>query len=200
MTIEEMLHMLYERHGEDFPWFMISLTNRSFTDELMRELQSNDPLFLDGRKVRSVIKCESNDDVLFFIGSVDGQDIYRIYHLTYMANNMPGWPRYVEFVGLEAVMEYIESNYLLAEIEDYNFLWTSEIDDWVLIGAAPDYTIFNRKTSSMMLVEDDMIAEALVDRMREHGCKVYESIHDCESAESDQMAPLTCDACRTEKI
>lgn len=57
--------------------------------------------------IYSVAKCDSNDDVLFLVG-----ELWRIYHLTYSANNMPGYPKYEEFSSRREATEYIRALYV----------------------------------------------------------------------------------------
>ena len=56
-----------------------------------------------------------NDDVLYVVRNGIGRDIYYLFHLTYSAHNVDGFPRYEEFADIFAVKEFIERSY----IEDY---------------------------------------------------------------------------------
>ena len=38
--------------------------------------------------------------------------IYRIYHLTYSANNLDGFPQYKEFTDAKEVLVYIENQFI----------------------------------------------------------------------------------------
>lgn len=50
--------------------------------------------------------------MLYLVGSKDGIDVYRIYHLTYSYTNTNEYPSYQEFVGIESVRDYIEKQYI----------------------------------------------------------------------------------------
>ena len=109
MTEEEAFNYLSVKYGERFTWTMILLSESTgyFVNELKKELGSEHELF--DSDIYAVAKNGANDDVLFLIGS----SIYRIYHLTYSAHNVPGFPRYTEFNGIEAVRDYLEEQILL---------------------------------------------------------------------------------------
>ena len=105
MTIEEIMNLFYEEYGEEFNWHMIPFTNKTYVNELKKELGKNDNLV--DQNIYSVAKCDSNDDVLFLVG-----DLWRIYHLTYSTNNMPGYPKYEEFSSRREAAEYIRDQYV----------------------------------------------------------------------------------------
>lgn len=112
MTIEEVFYKLSEKYGDEFNWRLITLTESqgNFTDELKRELGEESNIFQN--TVYAIAKCDSNDNVLFLIsdGSVEG--LWRIYHLTYTSNNLPGFPLYNEFTSRNAVGEFIENQFI----------------------------------------------------------------------------------------
>ena len=110
MTAEEVFCKLIEKYGEDFNWRMIPFSDKHFVEELKKEIGNDDTLFKNA--VWAVARSYSNDDVLYLVGSKDGIDVYRIYHLTYSSTNTNRFPRYQEFVGIENVRDYIEKQYM----------------------------------------------------------------------------------------
>lgn len=106
MTIEEIIIAFEEKYGDDFNWSLISEANSFYLSELKKEFGADNPLFQN--KIRAVAKCESNDDVLYVLNG----DIWRIYHLTYSANNSEGYPKYKEFSSIKAAAEYIQDRFL----------------------------------------------------------------------------------------
>ena len=109
MTAEEVFHDLATKYGDDFHWRMLPSTNQSFVAELKKEISVTH--FLYHERIRAVAKCDSNDDVLFAVGNEDGLDIYYLFHLTYLAKNMVGYPTYIKFKGIQEVREYLEQDF-----------------------------------------------------------------------------------------
>jgi len=110
MTIEEVFCDLYEKYHDVFCWRILPLSNKSFVTELKREIGQSH--FLYPRKIWSVAKCDSNDDVLFVTENDNKEDIYYIFHLTYSDHNIEGYPQYKELNGIEKVKEYLEEAYI----------------------------------------------------------------------------------------
>ena len=113
MSIEELLGNMMEKYGEDeFTWGLIPLAQSegSFVHELYSELSETHPLY--NRNIRwAVARCYANDDVLF----LGENGVYYIVHLTYSKTNLTGYPRYLEFINLQAAMKHIEEQYLLSQ-------------------------------------------------------------------------------------
>ncbi len=109
MTAEEVFCDLGDKYGDDFNWYMIPLTNRTFVVELRREI--GEKHFLYNKPIYAVAKCDSNDDVLF-LSADDGKDVYYIFHLTYSGLNSEGFPKHKKFANLQAVKEYIEREFI----------------------------------------------------------------------------------------
>lgn len=103
MIIEELFENMTDKYGDDFNWMLVPASNKRFVDELNKEL--GDSGFT--HPIYAVARCESNDDVLFFIDEND----YRIYHLTYSGHNTEGYPSFISFDGREPAIEYIEKEY-----------------------------------------------------------------------------------------
>lgn len=106
MTMEEIITALAEEYGEDFNWSLIPETNNYYITELKKELGADNPLFQNS--IRAIAKCESNDDVSYVLND----DMLRIYHLTYSANNSEGYPKYKEFSSVKAAAEYIQDKFV----------------------------------------------------------------------------------------
>lgn len=66
-------------------------------------------------------------------------------------------------------------------IDKYKYLWELEKADWVLINTEYGYGIVNKKTQMALLVSDDMLEAAIIDKMLESGNDVYENIDDAYS-------------------
>ena len=63
-------------------------------------------------------------------------------------------------------------------VSDYEYLWTTETGDWVLVNTSYGYGIVNKKTQSVLSVSDDELESALINRMLSESCKVYDSIRE----------------------
>lgn len=99
------INRLHDKYEEDFNWGIVPKENR-FVVELKRETDIS-----QYNEVIAIARSYSCDEVLFLFDN----GIYRIYHLTYSANNANGFPRYTEFSDGQKVIEYIEKKY----IEEY---------------------------------------------------------------------------------
>ncbi len=69
----------------------------------------------------------------------------------------------------------------MININEYDYLWSSEKEDWVLVNTSFGYGIVNKKTQSALLVSDEALESALVERMLSEGNKKYEDINDAYS-------------------
>lgn len=61
-------------------------------------------------------------------------------------------------------------------ITEYEYLWTTEKENWVLVNSSYGYGIINKATQSMLMVSDDNLEKALTERMIAKGCKIYGNI------------------------
>lgn len=113
MTIEEIMGDLASEYGEDFNWRLIcsSESREHFLSELKKELGSEHSIF--SNSIWAVAKCESNDDVLYLICDPIAGEIWRIYHLTYSANNTIGFPEFEEFKSRKAAADYIQQRFVI---------------------------------------------------------------------------------------
>ena len=63
-------------------------------------------------------------------------------------------------------------------IDDYSYLWTTEKNSWVLVNTEYGYTIVNKKDQKALLVSNEELADALVEKMLKEGNQTYENIND----------------------
>ena len=63
-------------------------------------------------------------------------------------------------------------------INEYEYLWTTEKADWVLVDSSYGYGIINKKTQMYLSVSDDALEKALIEKMLAEGCKTYDNIND----------------------
>ncbi len=63
-------------------------------------------------------------------------------------------------------------------ISEYEYLWTTEKQNWVLVKTEYGDAIVNKATQSALLISDDELEKAVIERMRSEGCKTYENIRD----------------------
>ena len=63
-------------------------------------------------------------------------------------------------------------------IDDYKYLWTTEKDSWVLVNTEYGYAIVNKKAQKALLVSNEELADALIEKMLKVGNRTYENIND----------------------
>ena len=63
-------------------------------------------------------------------------------------------------------------------IDDYNYLWTTEKDSWVLVNTDYGHVIVNKNDQGALLISSEELADALVEKMLEAGNRTYENIND----------------------
>lgn len=101
---------MYDTYGDEFNWWVPSGTE-TFIKELITELGADDPFVLD-RKISLEAKCESCDDMLFCSAGADGNELWRIYHLTWShCREKEGFPRRTDFPDRKAALEYIRDSF-----------------------------------------------------------------------------------------
>lgn len=64
------------------------------------------------------------------------------------------------------------------DISEFDYLWTTEKDDWVLVNLEYDYCIIDKRRQMLLHVDSSELKEALVQKMLSEGNKTYESILD----------------------
>ena len=63
-------------------------------------------------------------------------------------------------------------------LSEYEYLWTTEKEKWVLVNTEFGYGIINKYSQSMLFVSNDELETAIIERMKSEGCKIYENIKD----------------------
>ena len=97
--------------------------------------------------------------------------------------------QYMEFIihAADVNVKNLRYNHLQANtadqsanlsLDEYEFLWTTGINDWVLVNTAFEPAIVNKAEQTVLHVEDEELECALADRMRSAGCKIYNNIKD----------------------
>ena len=75
---------------------------------------------------------------------------------------------------VDAEMELEEAD--MEKLLPYEYLWTSEKSDWVVIKKDYDYSIINRTTHMFFLIEDDDLNNQLAAMMIMMGNEVFSDI------------------------
>ena len=63
-------------------------------------------------------------------------------------------------------------------INEFQYVWTTEKDDYVLVSSEFGYGIINQKTRMMLCISDDETEDAVVEKMLEAGNRVYKDINE----------------------
>lgn len=63
-------------------------------------------------------------------------------------------------------------------LSEYEYLWTTEKDDWVLVNTTFGYGIVNKTEQVVLSVSDEELEQALIEQILSNGCKVYDNIKD----------------------
>ena len=108
MDFEIKFEQISKKFGEQFNWYYVNAINDSYMNQANRELSARHCLY--NKIVKTLAKCESNDDVLFYLK--DNQ--FAIVHLTYSSND-DLYTRFEIFNNLNDLFGYIEKKY----IQDY---------------------------------------------------------------------------------
>ena len=87
------------------------------------------------------------------------------------------WPHFKYHPNLYEldILEHFEG------ISEFDYVWTTRKDDYVLVRDECGYAIVNRREQALLLIEDDKVDAAVVSRMLEAGCRIYEDILDAYS-------------------
>ena len=69
-------------------------------------------------------------------------------------------------------------------LNEHSYIWESDKDRYVLLKDNLEYDIFyiNEKELMFFLIEDDTLADLIVNKMLENGNKVYNSIKELQEA------------------
>lgn len=61
-------------------------------------------------------------------------------------------------------------------MDNYEYLWTTEKGNWVLVNTEYGYGIINKKEQTMLMVSDSKLKKELVNKMLAEGCKTYDNL------------------------
>lgn len=61
-------------------------------------------------------------------------------------------------------------------IEEYNYLWTTQKDAYVLVSTEFGYGIVNKIRQTVLSISDETLEDAIIQKMLDEGCKVYADI------------------------
>ena len=64
------------------------------------------------------------------------------------------------------------------DIHEHKYLWQEEKEDWVLVKSEDNYFIINKRTQMGLLVSDEGLDQALIQKMLDSGNKVYNDIEE----------------------
>ena len=64
------------------------------------------------------------------------------------------------------------------DINQYAYLWTNENYDYVLVKETSGYMIMNRFANEMLLIENEKLANEIINQMLQRGVPVYNSYED----------------------
>ncbi len=63
-------------------------------------------------------------------------------------------------------------------INDYNYIWTTDKEDYVLVETEFGYGIVNKKKQMVLSISDDDLETAIIQKMQTEGNKIYSNILD----------------------
>ena len=63
-------------------------------------------------------------------------------------------------------------------IENFSYLWSDDNYEWVLVKSKVGYSIENRANSSVLIIEDEICANEVINKMLQKGVPVYQSTED----------------------
>ena len=63
-------------------------------------------------------------------------------------------------------------------ISEYEYLWTTEKDDWVLVKTTFGHGIVNKTKQEVLSVSNEELEQALIGQMLSTGCRIYDDIKD----------------------
>ena len=61
-------------------------------------------------------------------------------------------------------------------INEFEYVWTTEKDDYVLVNSEYGYGIVNQKTKMALCISDDELENAIIEKMKTCGNRIYEDI------------------------
>ena len=63
-------------------------------------------------------------------------------------------------------------------INEYGYLWTTEKEDWVLVNTEFGYGIVNKKSQMALMISDEELENAIIERMKSSGNRIYNDINE----------------------
>lgn len=63
------------------------------------------------------------------------------------------------------------------ELKEFEYLLTTHKDDWVLVSTEYEYAIINKKTQSILIIDDEELDSAVINKMLESGNTIYEDLN-----------------------
>ena len=63
-------------------------------------------------------------------------------------------------------------------IEEFNFLWTTKKEDYVLVHTEYGYGIVNKKEKKVLCISDENLSQAVIQKMIAEGNEIYDDILD----------------------
>lgn len=71
----------------------------------------------------------------------------------------------------------MESTHVSGRTGEYDYLWDGSEDGWVVLrGNSTPGTIYNTKSGTALVIEDDDAYERVIESMREHGRPFLDSM------------------------
>ena len=62
--------------------------------------------------------------------------------------------------------------------DEFTYLWTEKKDEYVLVNTEFGYGIVNKVEKRVLCISDEELENAVINKMLQEGCKVYENILD----------------------
>lgn len=66
-------------------------------------------------------------------------------------------------------------------LDEFNYLWTTQKKDWVLVNTEYGYSIVNKQKKQILAISDEKLDQAVTQKMQDEGCRIYENILDAYS-------------------
>ena len=75
-------------------------------------------------------------------------------------------------------------------LEEFNYLWTEEQDNWIVIKNGYDYVIFNKEKQEVLLIENEDLNNQVAAMMIMNGCKVVSEVFEWQNKYSELGSKL----------
>ncbi|MCR5311310.1 MAG: hypothetical protein K6E32_07860 [Lachnospiraceae bacterium] len=63
-------------------------------------------------------------------------------------------------------------------LDEFSYIWSTQKGNWVLVNTQHGYGIVNKKEQTVLSISNEELYDAVIKKMREEGCKVYDNILD----------------------